>query len=369
MTCAHHDWETEVLAAFEPGAAGGTPELRGVADRAPSEPALARAAHWLAQSVPVVMPTETVYGLAAPALDQSAVQAVFAIKQRPLDNPLIVHVAGPEQLPELGVRFSRLALQLAEAFWPGPLTLVLPTTRELPWVTAGLDSIAVRQPRHEFALALIRRAGPLAAPSANLSGLPSPTRARHALQDLRGKVPLIIDGGDLDHGLESTVIDARGEQPLLLRPGALCAEEIEACCGCALLTPESGGRIRSPGMKYRHYSPRAELWLYPPLSAQPAAAQELADDARELRAQGRKVAAITSQAIEVDRHIRLPSEPALVARQLFGWLRQLDDERIDVVLIEGVSRMGVGRAIMDRLERAASRVRRPEPAQAPLGGA
>ncbi|MEO8184906.1 MAG: L-threonylcarbamoyladenylate synthase, partial [Deltaproteobacteria bacterium] len=269
MTYARHDWETEVLAAFEPGAGG-----------LPSERALARAASWLAESVPVVMPTETVYGLAAPALDQRAVQTVFSIKQRPLDNPLIVHVAGPEQLPQLGVRFSRLARQLAEAFWPGPLTLVLPTDLELPWLTAGLDSLAVRQPRHEFALALIRVSGPLAAPSANLSGLPSPTRARHALQDLTGRVPLIVDGGDLDHGLESTVVDARSEQPLLLRPGALSAEEIEACCGRALCTPESGARTRSPGMKYRHYSPRAELWLYPPLSAHPAAAQQLADDAR-----------------------------------------------------------------------------------------
>jgi L-threonylcarbamoyladenylate synthase len=357
LTCARHDWQTEVLAAFEPGANG-----------VPSERALARAVSWLAQSVPVVMPTETVYGLAAPALDRSAVQAVFDIKQRPLDNPLIVHVAGPEQLPALGVRFSRLALQLAEAFWPGPLTLVLPTSAALPWVTAGLDSIAVRQPRHEFALALIRRAGPLAAPSANLSGLPSPTRARHAVQDLTGRVPLIIDGGDLDHGLESTVLDARGEQPVLLRPGALSTEEIEACCGCALLTPDSGGRIRSPGMKYRHYSPRAELWLYPPLSAHPAAAQKLADDASALRAQGRRVAVIARHPVDVERYIRLPNDPALMARQLFGWLRELDDERIDVVLIEGVSRVGVGRAIMDRLERAASTVRRPERALAAVGG-
>jgi L-threonylcarbamoyladenylate synthase len=357
LTCARHDWQTEVLAAFEPGAGG-----------VPSERALGRAAHWLAESVPVVMPTETVYGLAAPALDERAVQTVFAIKQRPLDNPLIVHVAGAEQLPALGVRFSHLAQQLAEAFWPGPLTLVLPTQIELPWVTAGLDSIAVRQPRHEFTLALIRRAGPLAAPSANLSGLPSPTRAQHAAADLTGRVPLIIDGGDLDHGLESTVVDARGEQPLLLRPGALSAEEIEACCGRALLTPESGGRSRSPGMKYRHYSPRAELWLYPPLSAHPAAAQQLADDARELRAQGRKVAAIVRQPIDVDRCIRLPSDPALMARHLFSWLRELDEERIEVVLIEGVSRVGIGRAIMDRLERAASGVRRPERALAPLGG-
>jgi len=358
-------FQTEVLAAFAPAA--GTPRSPSAAgERIPSEPALARAAGWLGRSLPVVIPTETVYGLAAPVLDRAAVEAVFAIKQRPLDNPLIAHVAELDQLALLGTRLTNLAARLAEAFWPGPLTLVLPTDAQLPWVTAGLDSIAVRQPRHEFALALIRRAGPLAAPSANLSGLPSPTRASHALQDLRGRVPLIIDGGDLAHGLESTVIDARGEQPILLRPGALSAEEVEACCGRALSTPDGDSRIRSPGMKYRHYSPRAELWLYPPASAHSAAATQLCEDARELRARGRSVAVIASQHVEADHFIALPSEPAQIARQLFRWLRELDERGVHYVLIESVSPSGVGRAIMDRLERAASRVRRSERTPAPL---
>ncbi|HEU4579956.1 MAG TPA: L-threonylcarbamoyladenylate synthase [Polyangiaceae bacterium] len=348
-------FQTEVLAAFA-----------DPSGRVPGEPALARAAGWLARSVPVVMPTETVYGLAAPVLDRAAVEAVFAIKRRPLDNPLIAHVAELGQLALLGARLTGLAARLADAFWPGPLTLVLPTDAELPWVTAGLDSIAVRQPRHEFALALICRAGPLAAPSANLSGLPSPTRAAHAVQDLSGLVPLIIDGGELAHGLESTVIDARGEQPVLLRPGALSAEEVEACCGRALATPESHSAIRSPGMKYRHYSPRAELWLYPALSAQPAAAAQLFADARELRARGQRVAVIASRRVEADHFIELPGDPEQMARQLFRWLRELDERGAHYVLIETVSRSGIGRAIMDRLERAATRVRRAEPASAPL---
>jgi L-threonylcarbamoyladenylate synthase len=360
LTRAQDDHETtEVLSAFATGANG---------ERVPNELALARAADWLGRSVPVVMPTETVYGLAAPALDRAAVTRVFAIKQRPLDNPLIVHVAGTDQLPALGVRFTSLAARLADAFWPGPLTLVLPTEAVLPWVTAGLDSIAVRQPRHDFALALIRRAGPLAAPSANLSGLPSPTRARHALEDLAGRVPLIVDGGDLDHGLESTVVDARGEHPVLLRPGALELEEIEACCGSPLSTPERGARVRSPGMKYRHYSPRAELWLYPPLSANLAAARQLQGDVRELRARGRRVAAILREPIDVDRFIPLPQHPQQIGRQLFGWLRELDEEHMDCILVEGIRPTGVGRAIMDRLERAATRVRLPERALAPLEG-
>jgi L-threonylcarbamoyladenylate synthase len=346
------DWETQVLGALEPESAGG---------RVPSEAALERALHWLRQGVPIVIPTETVYGLAAPALDRAAVEAIFAVKGRPLDNPLIVHVADAEQLPQLGAHFSELAAQLAEAFWPGPLTLVLQASGALPWVTAGLDSIAVRQPHHDFALELIRRAGPLAAPSANLSGLPSPTRASHAVRDLSGRVPLVIDGGDLDHGVESTVIDARGDVPLLLRPGALSLEAIEACAGRAVGTPEAGGHARSPGMKYRHYSPRAELWLYPPPSLPGATAlsQQLSQDARQLRGQGRRVAAIARQPLDVDHFIRLPADATEFARQLFGWLRELDDLEMDHVLVEGVRRVGVGRAIMDRLERAASKVRAP----------
>ena len=346
------EWETHVLAAFEAENREG---------RVPSEAALERALYWLRQGVPVVIPTETVYGLAAPALDRAAVEAIFVIKGRPLDNPLIVHVAGAGQLPQIGAHLSDLAARLADAFWPGPLTLVLRADAALPWVTAGLDSIAVRQPQHDFAAELIRRAGPLAAPSANLSGLPSPTRASHAVRDLVGRVPLVIDGGDLDHGVESTVIDARGDVPLLLRPGALSLEAIEACAGRAVGTPESGGHARSPGMKYRHYSPRAELWLYP--LATPGAVsvqQQLGRDARQLRAQGRRVAVIARQPLDADHFIALPAEPAEFARQLFGWLRELDDLKMDNVLVEGVRRVGVGRAIMDRLERAASQVRAPD---------
>jgi L-threonylcarbamoyladenylate synthase len=332
----------------------------------PSERALTSASDWLRRGVPVVMPTETVYGLAAPALDRDAVTAVFAIKQRPLDNPLIAHVAGLEQLPQLGIQLSSLAAQLAEAFWPGPLTLVLPTRSQMPWVTAGLDSIAVRQPKHEFARALIQRVGPLAAPSANRSGLPSPTRASHALQDLNGLVPLIVDAGELEHGVESTV---RGAVPVLLRPGALSTETIEAVCGCTVRLPQAGGAARSPGMKYRHYSPRAQLWLYPPLAGNPRAARQLAADAQELRARGRRVAAIVREPVPgVERFISLPAEPRQVARALFHWLRELDDQGIDCVLVEGVPAVGVGRAIMDRLERAATHVRRVEaPVASPEG--
>lgn len=362
-------WQTEILAAFEPAP-----------PRTPSERALGAAESWLRRSVPVVIPTETVYGLAAPALDQDAVEAIFQVKRRPLDNPLIAHVSGLEQLDALGACFSRLALQLAEAFWPGPLTLVVPTEAQLTWVTAGLDSIAVRQPAHEFAAALIRRVGPLAAPSANLSGLPSPTRASHVARDLGGLLPLIIDGGDLEHGLESTVLDVRGTELVLLRPGALALEVIESAAGRRVQLPGASPEVRSPGMKYRHYSPRAELWLYPaPATCGVANSKDarsdavatqlrLAVDAAQLRATGRRVAAIARRPLDVDEYIELPEDPLRFARQLFSWLREFDERGVDCVLVEGVATSGVGRAIMDRLARAASRVYSPEPGALAVGG-
>jgi L-threonylcarbamoyladenylate synthase len=346
-------YETRILEAFAPSRTDPFgPEPRSIA----------HAARWLREGVPVVIPTETVYGLAALAHDPESVARIFAIKGRPLDNPLIVHVAGEAQLAALGACLSPLGARLVAAFWPGPLTLVLRASSALPWVTAGLDSIAVRFPAHPFAAALIREVGPLAAPSANLSGRPSPTRARHVALDLDGRVPLIVDGGDLEHGLESTVIDARGERPILLRPGALGVEVIEATCGRPVLLPGESEAARSPGMKYRHYSPRAELWIYPGAVDAPGSA--LAEDARELRRSGHSVAVIAREGARfdvdgplVEHFIALPPDPREVGRRLFGWLRELDSRGVDHVLVEGVSRSGVGRAIMDRLERAASRIR------------
>jgi L-threonylcarbamoyladenylate synthase len=360
-------WDTRVVGAFEPV------EPAGAKSVVPSPRALAAAESWLRRGVPVVIPTETVYGLAAPAPDRRAVSAVFAIKGRPQDNPLIVHVTRETHLAAVGARLSPLAVALARRFWPGPLTLVVSCGESLPWVTAGLDSVAVRHPAHAFAAALIDRVGPLAAPSANLSGRPSPTRAGHATRDLSGRVPLVVDGGDLEHGLESTVLDVRGERPVLLRPGALPLEMIESACERSILTATSHGSVRSPGMKYRHYSPRAELWLYPvaveeatgaPASssaptfatAQTTAAARLELDARRLTAAGRRVAAIARQPVDVERFIAQP-EPRELGRALFRWLLELDELGVDCILVEGVALAGVGRAVMDRLTRAAAHVR------------
>lgn len=355
-------WDTQVLGAFEPL------EPAGARSIVPSPRALAAAEGWLRQGVPVVIPTETVYGLAAPAADRRAVSAVFGIKGRPQDNPLIVHVTRETHLAAVGARLSPLAVALARRFWPGPLTLVVSCGASLPWVTAGLDSVALRHPAHAFAAALIDRVGPLAAPSANLSGRPSPTRAEHAARDLSGRVPLVIDGGDLEHGLESTVLDVRGDRPVLLRPGALPLETIESTCERSILTATSRDSVRSPGMKYRHYSPRAELWLYPVVADEPggapasdaaraSAAARLASDARRLTAEGRRVAAIARQPVDVERFIAQPAEPRELGRALFRWLLELDELGVDCILVEGIAPAGVGRAVMDRLTRAAVRVR------------
>jgi L-threonylcarbamoyladenylate synthase len=228
--------------------------------------------------------------------------------------------------------------------------------------------VAVRHPAHAFAAALIDRAGPLAAPSANRSGRPSPTCARHAARDLDGRVPLVVDGGQLEHGLESTVLDVRGELPVLLRPGALPSELLEAACGRPIQSATAHGPVRAPGMKYRHYSPRAELWLYPAGGTSPAPAC-LARDALRLARDGRRVAALARDPVPAERWIAMPADPVELARGLFRWLVELDELGVDAILVEGIPPDGVGRAVMDRLSRAATRVRTPEAEAVPSAGA
>jgi L-threonylcarbamoyladenylate synthase len=360
-------WDTKLLEAFEPGVAPRT-GAHTASSGAPAESALDAAASWLGRGVPVVIPTETVYGLAAPARDSRAVDAVFQIKGRPPDNPLIVHVTRAAHLDEVGAVLSPIARALTRRFWPGPLTLVVAGGTDLPWVTAGLDSVAVRHPAHAFAAALIDRTGPLAAPSANRSGRPSPTCARHAARDLEGRVPLVVDGGQLEHGLESTVLDVRGELPVLLRPGALPLELLEAACGRPIQSATAQGPVRAPGMKYRHYSPRAELWLYPAGGTSPAPAR-LARDAQRLAREGRRFAVLARDAVAAERFIAMPADPVELARGLFRWLVELDELGVDAILVEGIPVAGVGRAVMDRLSRAATQVRATSDAEtAPRGG-
>ena len=216
----------------------------------------------------VAMPTETVYGLAADALNGNAVANIFKAKGRPMDNPLIVHISDISQITGLVREFPENARRLAEKFWPGPLTIILPKSDNIPdEVSAGLDTVAVRFPSHPVAKALIGASCPLAAPSANLSGSPSPTTLRHVIDDMNGRIDAIIDGGDCAVGVESTVITLAEVKPRILRPGGITAEQIRSVIGetdidAAVTAPLADGqKASSPGMKYKHYSPKAEVIL------------------------------------------------------------------------------------------------------------
>ena len=231
---------------------------------------LARAGSLIRAGALVAFPTETVYGLGANALDADAVGRICAAKGRPGDNPLIVHISAPDQLPPLIASDpSPAAKALMAACWPGPMTLIFPKSPAVPEaVTAGLSTVAVRYPGHPSARALIDAARrPIAAPSANRSGRPSPTTARHVMEDMEGRIPLILDGGPCAVGLESTVIDVTGDTPRVLRPGGVTPERIAEICGGvavddAVLRPlKAGEKPRSPGMKYRHYAPTGALTI------------------------------------------------------------------------------------------------------------
>ena len=298
----------------------------------------------------VVFPTETVYGLGANAMDPNAVQKIFLAKGRPRDNPLIVHVANLDQARRLASTWSQVADDLAQAFWPGPLTLVVPRATDIPdEVTAGLDSVAIRIPGHPVAQALLREAGvPVAAPSANRAGRPSPTRVQDAMADLGDKVSVYLDAGPTDYGLESTVVSLLGKRPAVLRQGAISEAELEAVAG-KLGKASKRGPARSPGMKYRHYAPKAKVHLVTPgrLRSKRALLQE----------QGLSVAAIVST--ESGLHgpdVRILGHRAdgrAWAKAIFATLRDLDHEGFQAIVIERIPETGIGAAVMERLRKAA----------------
>ncbi len=313
----------------------------------------------------VAFPTETVYGLGANALDGAAVRGVFSAKGRPLDNPLIVHIAGLETVFEHCPAAPEKALLLMERFWPGPLAVVLRGGGKIPpEVTAGLSSVAFRMPDHPVALGLIREAGvPVAAPSANISGRPSPTTADHVYSDLGGRIDVILDGGPAGMGVESTVLDMTGEVPVILRPGGVTPEEIEEIAGAVALDPSltRGGkdpqRPRSPGMKYRHYAPSAPLLL---VEGDPVrVVLEIKRLAAEYTRRGEKVGVIcrSGNLAEYRDVLAVPageaSDQASVAAALYGALRRFEGSGVDVILAEGVEPRGLGLAVANRLRRAA----------------
>lgn len=346
--------------------------------RTPDPGIMVRAGLILRQGGLVAFPTETVYGLGADASDPRAVGRIFVAKGRPQDNPLIVHVADRGTVYRLAARVPVKAQKLMDAYWPGPLTLVLPAARGIPpQVTAGLDTVGLRMPAHPVALALIEAAGvPVAAPSANVSGRPSPTTAEHVLRDLDGRIEVVLDGGSTGIGVESTVVDMTGPVPVVLRPGGVTPADLEEVIGEVRLEPGIDGKLwsgdfsgerrdgsgqefrpRSPGMKYRHYAPRAPLVL---VEGDPervtARVQELAASylSRGYRvgilAYGETAGAYKDGEVVVAGCRR---DPATVASLVFAALRQFDDLGVDVILAEGIEPRGVGLAVMNRLRRAA----------------
>jgi L-threonylcarbamoyladenylate synthase len=327
--------------------------------------ALKRAGALIREGGLVAFPTETVYGLGANGLDAGAVKGIFKAKGRPSDNPLILHISRTEELDRLVACVPAAASKLIDRFWPGPLTLVLKKSPLVPEaVTAGLDTVAVRMPSHPIAARMIYYAGvPVAAPSANLSGKPSPTRISHVLDDLMGRVDMIIDGGDVSVGLESTVAEVTPGGVSVLRPGGITVEQIRQVVGNVFVDPalENGNGTdipRSPGMKYTHYSPEAEVIIIDGIIERVVG--RIQRMSGELEAKGRKVGILaTEQTRALYRNGTVISagdreKPCTIAASLFAALREFDRLGVDIILAEAVERDDMGLAIMNRLLKAAS---------------
>ena len=320
----------------------------------PDPAVIARAAEVIREGGLVAFPTETVYGLGASALDAAAVERVFAAKGRPSYNPVIGHVASVDAAQTLVSAWPESAAKLAAAFWPGPLTLVLPKRPEVPGVmTAGLGHVAVRMPAHPVALALLRAAGvPIAAPSANRFTEVSPTTAQHVVKALGERVDLVLDGGPTAVGIESTVVDVSQPRAVLLRPGAISATELTPYVGTlALPTPVTSPAVprRAPGMTDRHYAPKARLVLFGPAGR--AGAVGMAQEAVEA---GRVVGALllTRLPAPVQHPVLMPNDPTGYAQRLYATLHALDDAGCDLVLVERVPASPAWEGVRDRLERA-----------------
>ena len=313
----------------------------------------------------VAFPTETVYGLGADAMNPKAVLALFEAKKRPLDNPPIIHVENANDVYRLAKQVPPKAERLMKEFWPGPLTLVFKRSETVPDVTvAGLDTIAIRMPRHAVALALIRESNrPIAAPSANLAGKPSPTSAKHVFDDLNGRIDAILDGGPTHIGVESTVLDLSVDPPLVLRPGGTSLEALRKNLGDVKLHPFvvaekelSIENARSPGMRHKHYAPNAEVIVVE--GAIPAVLAKVKELAESYRLKGAKVGVLaTDETAAAYRAVVVKSLGSrfnleVVAQNLFSLLREFDAEGIDVIIAEGVPTEGLGLAVMNRLRKA-----------------
>ncbi|MGH9761694.1 MAG: L-threonylcarbamoyladenylate synthase, partial [Blastocatellia bacterium] len=320
-----------------------------VGPNAPDTLAIERAASIIKSGGLVAFPTETVYGLGADACSEAAVRRIFEAKGRPVDNPLIVHICDVAMLSDVALDAGTVALDLAAKFWPGPLTLVLKRAAQLaPSVSAGLATVAVRMPDNTVALDLIRAAGtPIAAPSANASGRPSPTSAVHVLEDLDGKIDMVLNGGRTQIGIESTVLDLTAHPAVVLRPGWITQESIADVIGEVRFAHSEDQLKRSPGTRHRHYTPRAEVVL-----VEKSNSAELTRVLNECLRTG-AVAYIGHSRVDLDHpnltKIALSEEPGDYASSIYSTMRELDSRGVQVIVIEGIEGGGEALAVMDRL--------------------
>lgn len=331
---------------------------------------LEEGARILRQGGLVAFPTETVYGLGANALDKDAAKKIYAAKGRPSDNPLIAHIAKPQELEPLVKEIPKAAEKLMEAYWPGPLTMIFPKSPVVPYeTTGGLDTVAVRMPKDPVANRLIELAGvPVAAPSANTSGRPSPTMAAHVYEDMNGKIEMIVDGGPVGIGVESTIVDVTGSIPMLLRPGAVTMEMLRETVGQVEVDPavgkpmEANVKPKAPGMKYRHYAPQAELVLVEDEKhgVSPEVVAAMTQKALEKLSQGHKTGIICTDETRdlYPKEILVQSlgprgHEETIAHNLFGVLREFDSLGVEYIYSESFSKDHLGQAIMNRLTKAA----------------
>ena len=320
---------------------------------------IARAGEILKQGGLVAFPTETVYGLGANALDAKAAERTYAAKGRPSDNPLIVHIADADALEAIVKNVPEKAYAVIEKFWPGPLTLIFEKDDKVPYgTTGGLDTVAVRMPVNEIARQLIRAGGGyVSAPSANTSGRPSPTSAQHVAEDLEGKIEMILDGGSVDIGVESTILDMTVEPPMILRPGAITKEMLEEAIGeitidRALLDDNGDQAPKAPGMKYRHYAPKAQLIL---VEGEPEeAVKAIRQIAYEQTRLGYQVGIIaTNETADayttgIVKNIGTRNSEKSIAKNLYRILREFDEEEVSYIYSESFGKDGLGDAIMNR---------------------
>lgn len=316
----------------------------------------------------VAFPTETVYGLGGDATNPEASRKIYAAKGRPSDNPLIVHIADFSQLRNIVAEVPQEAEKLAEAFWPGPLTMILRKNDVIPYeTTGGLDTVAIRMPSHPVARAFLQDSGcMIAAPSANTSGRPSPTTAQHVWEDLHGKIEILLDGGPVGIGIESTIVDLSEERPMILRPGFITQEMLSAVLGDVGMDPglaseNSKQPPKAPGMRYRHYAPKADLTLVE--GTMEEVISKINALTREAQAMGKSVGVLATEENKdcyVADHVIVigqRQDEAEIARHLFDVLRQFDDLQVDLIYSESFVAAGVGQAIMNRLLKAAGHKR------------